>query len=369
MIIGILKEIKRNEYRVGMVPAGVRAVVESGHRVILETAAGEGSGISDDEFRRVGAEVKESADAVFSQAEMIVKVKEPLPEEWDLLNEGQILFTYLHLAPSLDLTRALLTKKVIGIAYETVQLPDGSLPLLEPMSEIAGKLSVQVGAYCLQREHGGGGILLGGVPGVKPASVVIIGGGTVGMNAAGVALGMGARVTILDVNIGRLRYLHNLFGDRLVTVASNKSNLEAATAGADLIVGATLVPGARAEKLITRPMLTRMRKGTVLVDVAVDQRGCCETSVPTTHDDPVFVVEGVLHYCVANMPSAVSRSSTFALTNVTLPYILKLADLGPTVALRFDVSLQKGLNVYRGQLVSEPVAKSLGLEYRHYDLN
>jgi len=363
MIIGVPREIKSNEYRVALVPAGVRTLVEKGHKVLVERAAGEGSGISDEEYRRVGAVVKGSVKAIFGEAEMIVKVKEPLPEEWVKLNEGQILFTYLHLAPSLELTKALLEKRVTGIAYETVQLPDGSLPLLEPMSEIAGKLAVQVGAYYLQRENGGSGVLIGGVPGVRAGNVVIIGGGTVGTNAARVASGMGARVTILDINIARLRYLTDIFSGRLVTIASNKSNIEATVAGADLVVGATLIPGAKAEKLVTREMLTRMRKGSVLVDVAVDQGGCFETSVPTTLDNPVFTVDGVIHYCVANMPSAVSRSSTFALTNATFPYVLKLADMGYREALRTDEALRKGLNVYKGKLVYAPVAKSLGLQY------
>jgi alanine dehydrogenase len=363
MIVGVPKEIKNNEYRVAMVPAGVRALVENGHRVIIEKSAGEGSGISDEEYLRVGAEVKESAQAVFAEAEMIVKVKEPLPEEYDLLNEGQILFTYLHLAPALELTKALLRRKVIGIAYETVQLADGSLPLLTPMSEIAGRLSIQVGAYYLQRENGGSGVLLGGVPGVRAGNVAIIGGGTVGTNAAKVALGMGATVTILDINIDRLRYLTDILEGKLVTMASNKSNIEAAVADADLVVGAMLIPGAKAKKLVTMDMLAKMRKGSVIVDVAVDQGGCCETTKPTTHADPVFTVDGVIHYCVANIPAAVSRTSTYALSNVTMPYVLKLADLGYKEALRRDNSLRKGLNVIDGKLVYAPVAESLGLQY------
>jgi alanine dehydrogenase len=298
---------------------------------------------------------------------LVVKVKEPIQAEWPLLNEGQVLFTYLHLAPALELTKILLEKKVIGIAYETVQLPDGSLPLLEPMSEIAGKLSVQVGACYLQRENGGSGVLLGGVPGIRPGNVVIIGGGTVGANAARVALGMGASVTILDINIERLRYLTDILNGRLVTIASSKSNVEAALVDADLVVGATLIPGAKAEKLVTREMLANMHKGSVLVDVAVDQGGCCETSVPTTHDNPVFVVDGVLHYCVGNIPSAVSRSSTFALTNATFPYVKNLAEMGYREALQTDETLKKGLNVYKGKLVYEPVAKSLGLQYTSLD--
>lgn len=363
MIVGVPKEIKNNEYRVALVPAGVRALVENGHRVLVEASAGEGSGISDEEYRRAGAEIRPSAQAVFGEAEMIVKVKEPLPKEYDFLNEGQILFTFLHLAPALELTKALLGKKVIGIAYETVQLADGSLPLLVPMSEIAGKLSVQVGAYYLQRENGGSGVLLGGVPGVSAGNVVIIGGGSVGTNAAKIALGMGASVTILDINIDRLRYLTDILEGKLVTMASNKSNIEAAVAGADLVAGAMLIPGAKAPKLVTREMLAGMRKGSVIVDVAVDQGGCCETTRPTTHENPVYEVDGVLHYCVANMPGAVSRTSTFALTNVTLPYVLKLADMGYQEAMQTDVPLRKGLNVFKGKLVYEPVAASLGLEY------
>jgi alanine dehydrogenase len=363
VIIGVPKEIKTNEYRVGMVPAGVRPLVEKGHHVLIEKAAGEGSGISDEEYQIAGAKIVDSVKKVFVEAEMIVKVKEPLPEEWGLLKEGQILFTYLHLAPAGELTKTLLEKKVIGIAYETVQLPDGSLPLLEPMSEIAGKLAIQVGACYLQKENGGSGILLGGVPGIKTGNVTVIGGGTVGMNAARVALGMGATVAILDINLARLRYLADIFNGRLVLLASNKNNVENAVSEADLVIGATLIPGAKAEKLVTRYMLNRMRKGSVIVDVAVDQGGCCETSVPTTHDDPVFTVDGVIHYCVTNMPSAVSRSATFALTNATFPYVLKLADYGLKEALTADEPLRKGLNVFEGMLVSAPVARSLGLQY------
>lgn len=363
MIIGVPKEIKNNEYRVAMLPAGARALIENGHKVLVERSAGEGSGISDEEYLQVRAEVRQAAKAIFEEAEMIVKVKEPLPQEYDLLHEGQMLFTYLHLASALELTKALLRQKVMGIAYETVQLADGSLPLLIPMSEIAGKLSVQVGAYHLQRDNGGSGVLLGGVPGVRAGNVVIIGAGTVGTNAAKVALGMGAAVTILDINIGRLRYLSDILEGKLTTLASNKSNIEAAVAHADLVVGAILIPGAKAQKLVTRDMIARMRKGSVIVDVAIDQGGCCETTRPTTFDDPVFIVDGVIHYCVANIPGAVPRTSTFALTNATLPYILKLAGLGYEEALRRDDSLRKGLNVFKGKLVCKPVAESLGLEY------
>lgn len=363
MIIGVPREIKNHEARVSLVPAGVKALVDSGHKVIVETSAGEGSGISDKEYLKAGAVIRRSATNIYAEAEMIIKVKEPLPQEYDLLGEGQILYTFLHLAPALELTKALLRQKVIGIAYETVQLEDGSLPLLTPMSEIAGRLSIQVGAYYLQKENGGSGVLLGGVPGVSAGNVTIIGGGTVGTNAAKIALGMGANVTILDINLDRLRYLDDILDGRAITLASNIDNIEVSVADADLVIGAILIPGARAPHLVTRDMIAKMRKGSVIVDVAIDQGGCIETSVLTTFEKPTFTVDGVIHCCVANMPAAVSRTSTFALTNVTLPYVLKLADLGYEKALRTDDSLRKGLNVFKGKLVYEPVAESLGLQY------
>lgn len=363
MIIGVPREIKNHEARVSLVPAGVKALVDSGHKVIVETSAGEGSGISDKEYLKAGAVIRRSATNIYAEAEMIIKVKEPLPQEYDLLGEGQILYTFLHLAPALELTKALLRQKVIGIAYETVQLEDGSLPLLTPMSEIAGRLSIQVGAYYLQKENGGSGVLLGGVPGVSAGNVTIIGGGTVGTNAAKIALGMGANVTILDINLDRLRYLDDILDGRAITLASNIDNIEVSVVDADLVIGAILIPGARAPHLVTRDMIGKMRKGSVIVDVAIDQGGCIETSVLTTFEKPTFTVDGVIHCCVANMPAAVSRTSTFALTNVTLPYVLKLADLGYEKALRTDDSLRKGLNVFKGKLVYEPVAESLGLQY------
>lgn len=363
MIIGVPKEIKNNENRVAMVPSGARTLVENGHRVIVEKSAGEGSGISDIEYLNVGAEIEQSTRTIFDEAEMIVKVKEPLPVEYGYFHPDQVLFTYLHLAPARELTQALLDKQIIGIAYETVQMPDGSLPLLEPMSEIAGKLSVQVGAHYLQKENAGNGVLLGGVPGVKAGNVLIIGGGTVGANAAKVSLGMGACVIIVDVNVNRLRYLTDVLEGKLVTMMSNKSNLEAYIEDADMVIGATLKPGARAEKLVTRDMLGRMRKGSVLVDVAIDQGGCFETSRPTTHENPVYTVDGIIHYCVTNMPAAVSRTSTFALTNATFPYILKLAEMGYKEAIKKDATLKKGLNIHKGDLVNEPVAKSLNLPF------
>jgi len=363
MIIGVPREIKNNEYRVSLVPAGVRALVENTHKVIVEKSAGEGSGISDEEYLDAGAVIRQSPGDIYKEAELIVKVKEPLPQEFDLLSEGQILYTFLHLAPALELTKALLRKKVIGIAYETVQLEDGSLPLLTPMSEIAGKMSIQLGCHYLQKENGGSGVLLGGVPGTNPGNVAIIGGGTVGTNAAKVALGMGANVTILDTNLDRLRYLDDILDGRAITLASNIGNIEVSVVDADLVIGAVLIPGARAPCLVTRGVIAKMRKGSVIVDVAIDQGGCVETSVPTTFDRPTFTVDGVIHCCVANIPGAVARTSTFALTNATLPYALKLADLGYEEALLSDSALRKGLNVFMGKLTNKAVAESLGLQY------
>ncbi len=367
MIIGVPKEIKNQEYRVALVPSGVHALVENGHKVLVQQGAGKGSGISGKEYVKAGAIIKKTAEEVFREADMIVKVKEPLPSEYELLHEGQILFTYLHLAPAPELARALLARKIIGIAYETVQLADSSLPLLMPMSEIAGKVSVQVGAHYLEKENGGSGVLLGGVPGVKAASVAIIGGGTAGTNAAKVALGMGANVTILDTNLNRLRYLSDIFGGKLTTIASNYHNIESAVVKADLVIGAILIPGTKAKKLVRRSMISRMRKGSVVVDVAIDQGGCFETSVVTTHAKPTYKVDGIIHYCVANIPGAVARTSTFALTNATFPYVLKLADLGFKEALRQDEALRQGLNVFKGKLTSKPVAESLGIPYTPYE--
>jgi len=363
MIIGVPREIKNNEYRVSLVPAGVRALVENTHKVIVEKSAGEGSGISDEEYLDAGAVIRQSPGDIYKEAELIMKVKEPLPQEFDLLSEGQILYTFLHLAPVLELTKALLRKKVIGIAYETVQLEDGSLPLLTPMSEIAGKMSIQLGCHYLQKENGGSGVLLGGVPGTNPGNVAIIGGGTVGTNAAKVALGMGANVTILDTNLDRLRYLDDILDGRAITLASNIGNIEVSVVDADLVIGAVLIPGARAPCLVTRGVIAKMRKSSVIVDVAIDQGGCVETSVPTTFDRPTFTVDGVIHCCVANIPGAVARTSTFALTNATLPYALKLADLGYEEALLSDSALRKGLNVFMGKLTNKAVAESLGLQY------
>ena len=362
MIVGVPKEIKTDEYRVSMTPAGVHELVSRGHKVLLEDLAGEGSGISNQDYLDQGAQIV-SRREIFAQSEMIVKVKEPLPEEYGLLREGQILYTYLHLAPAPELTQALLDRKVVGIAYETVQSPDGSLPLLIPMSEVAGRMAIHEGAKYLERENGGRGILLGGVPGVDPGHVVIIGGGIVGANAAKMAIGTGAQVTLLDVNLPRLRYLDDIHGSRLKTLMSNRVNLLESLRTADLVIGAVLIPGAKAPRLITREMLTLMQAGSVIVDVGIDQGGVFETSRPTTHSDPIFEVEGVIHYCVANMPGAVARTSTFALTNATFPYALALAEKGYQKALKEDPVLRAGLNICLGAVTHPEVAKALEKEF------
>jgi alanine dehydrogenase len=368
MIVGVPKEVKNHEYRVAMVPAGAKSLVADGHTVIVEASAGLGSGISDDEYVGAGALIRPTAEAVFAEADMIVKVKEPLPQEYPLLRRDQILFTYLHLAPAPELTRALLERGVVGIAYETVQLENGSLPLLTPMSEVAGRLSIQVAAHWLEKENGGSGVLLGGVPGTAPANVAIIGGGTVGTNAAKMALGMGANVTILDINLDRLRYLDDVLGGRLTVLASNDLNIERAVVEADAVIGALLVPGAKAKKVVTTSLISRMRKGSVVVDVAIDQGGCVEGAVPTTHQDPVIRVGGVTLFCVANMPGCVARTSTFALTNATFPYVSRLANLGYEAALKADPALAKGLNVLQGRLVSKAVADGVGMQCETYEI-
>ncbi|PIQ95317.1 MAG: alanine dehydrogenase [Nitrospinae bacterium CG11_big_fil_rev_8_21_14_0_20_56_8] len=362
MIIGVPREIKEDEYRVAMTPAGVHELKNHAHSVLIEEGAGVGSGLDDEQYRKHGAEIVDR-ERLFREAEMIVKVKEPLPSEYDLLKEGQILYTYLHLAPAPELTQALLKRKIIGIAYETVQLKDGSLPLLIPMSEVAGRMSIHEGAKYLERENGGRGILLGGVPGVDPGHIVILGGGIVGSNAAKMAIGTGASVTLLDVNLERLRYLDDLYRGRLRTIMSNRVNIIDSLEWADLVVGAVLIPGARSPKLITRDMLSYMRPGSVIVDVGIDQGGVLETSRPTTHSDPIFEVDGVVHYCVANMPGAVARTSTFALTNATLPYALALADKGYKRAFREDAALLKGLNLYKDLVTHPAVAEALNMEY------
>jgi alanine dehydrogenase len=363
VLVGLPKEIKDNEYRVGLVPAGVRALTDAGHKVVVERKAGEGSGFEDALYERAGATMLDTADEVWQQAEMIVKVKEPIKPEYPRMREGQLLFTYLHLAPDNELTEALLERKVSGVAYETVTDRRGTLPLLTPMSEVAGRMAVQVGAQYLERIAGGRGVLLGGVPGVPAARVVILGGGVVGTNAAKIAVGMGASVTIVDNNLDRLRELDDIFLSRITTLASSRYAIHEAVSHADLIVGAVLIPGAAAPHLVTREMLKDVPNGAVVVDVSVDQGGCIETTHPTTHSDPTFYVEGVLHYCVANMPGAVPRTSTFALTNATLPYVLKLARHGFVEAVTNDEGLNAGVNTYAGKLTYEAVAEAQNRDY------
>jgi alanine dehydrogenase len=363
MIVGVPKEVKDRESRVSVTPAGVHEYVKHGHTVLVETHAGEGSGISDADYAAAGARIISSHEDVFAGSDMIVKVKEPTAAEFQLLKRDQVLFTYLHLANEASLARTLIERNVQAVAYETVQLDNGPLPLLTPMSEVAGRMSIQVGAYYLQRTNGGIGVLLGGVPGVPGAEVVIIGGGIVGTNATQIALGMGANVTILDMNVDRLRYLDEILHGRINTQTSNAHVVAEAVARADLVVGGVLVAGARAPKLVTAEMVRSMRRGSVMVDVAIDQGGCFETSHPTSHSDPIFTVDGVIHYCVTNMPGAVPRTSTFALSNVTLPYGLALADRGLVGATLHDPALAKGVNVYNGQITHAGVAEALGLPY------
>jgi alanine dehydrogenase len=367
VIVGLPKEIKDNEYRVGLTPAGVRALTDAGHTVVVEKSAGEGSGFEDDLYERAGATILDSPDDVWAEGEMIVKVKEPIAPEYPRMREGQLLFTYLHLAPDQKQTEALLKNKVTGIAYETITDRKGTLPLLTPMSEVAGRMAIQVGATYLEKMNGGRGILLGGVPGVPAARVVIIGGGVVGTNSAKIAVGMGAHVTIIDNNLDRLRELDDIFLSKISTLASSAYMIHDAVSQADLIVGAVLVPGAAAPKLVTRSMLKDVQKGAVIVDVAVDQGGCIETTHPTTHSNPTYYVEDVLHYCVANMPGAVPRTSTFALTNATLPYALKLANKGFIDAISSDPGLKEGVNTYAGHLTYEAVALAQGLTYTPLD--
>jgi alanine dehydrogenase len=363
MLIAVPKEIKNNEFRVGLTPASVRELIGQGHQVIVETQASAGIGLTDDIYRTAGAEIVQTAEELFQRAEMIVKVKEPQPDECRMLREGQVLFTYLHLAPDPQQTRLLIESGVTAIAYETVTDHRGGLPLLTPMSEVAGRMSIQAGANCLEKVHGGSGVLLGGVAGVAPADVVVIGGGVVGTNAILMAMGMGARVTVLDRSLERLRALDMQFGSHLNTIYSTADMLEQYVLNADLVIGAVLVPGASAPKLVTREMLKGMRPGSVLVDVAIDQGGCFETSRATTHAEPTFIVENIVHYCVANMPGAVPHTSTFALNNATLPFVSRLANSGCAKALAGDHNLLAGLNVHRGQVTYEAVAQSLGYPY------
>ncbi len=364
MKIGVPKEIKAQENRVALTPAGVDTLVRAGHEVYIENGAGSGSGFSDEEYGKAGAKMLKTPAGVFDAADMIIKVKEPLPAEYDLFRENQILFTYLHLAPDPGQTEALLRKKVIGIAYETVQLANGTLPLLCPMSEVAGRMSVQIGARMLESISGGRGILMGGVPGVEKAKVAIVGGGNVGTNAARMAYGMGAQVTVLDISGARLAYLDDVFEAHVNTLVSNSYNIENAVREADLVIGAVLIPGAKAPKLVKEYMVKQMKPGSVLVDVAIDQGGSIETiDRITTHEDPFFIRYGVVHYSVANMPGAVPRTSTFALTNATLPYASRIANMGAEAAMKADPALLKGLNVYKGALTNKPVSDTQKLTY------
>lgn len=363
MIVGVPKEIKTNEQRVALTPIGVRELVEAGHGVVIEKSAGEGSSIHDAEYEAQGATIVPSAGEVFGEADMILKVKEPQASEVEMFRPGQVLFTYLHLAAYPDLAAALRQKGVVAIAYETVQLPDRSLPLLAPMSEIAGRMATQVGAYFLESVQGGRGILLGGVPGVQPAKVVVIGAGMAGFNAAAIAAGMQAEVVVLDVDLGKLRHIDSLYAGRIVTISSNRLNLEKQVLGADLVIGTVLVPGGSAPKLVTEEMVGNMRRGAVMVDVAIDQGGCFETSHETTHENPVYEVHGVLHYAVGNIPGAVPHTSTYALTNATLRYVLTVAEAGAAGAVSSHPELALGVNVVGDQVCHPAVAQSLGAAY------
>ena len=366
MKIGVPQEIKVHEYRVGLVPAGVRELVNAGHTVVVQSGAGAGIGFGDTDYKAAGASIASTAADVFASADLIVKVKEPQLAECRMLKPGQVLFTYLHLAADKAQAQALIDSGATAIAYETVTAIDGSLPLLTPMSEVAGRMSVQVGASSLQKANGGFGVLLGGVPGVPPAKVVVLGGGVSGTHAAEMAVGLGADVTVVDRSVKRLRELSALYGNRLKTAYSTTHTIEELVRDADLVIGAVLIAGAAAPKLVTRAMVKSMKSGAVLVDIAIDQGGCFETSRPTTHAEPTYVVDGVIHYCVTNMPGAVPRTSTFALTNATLPYVRSLADLGWRAALARDAGLARGLNVHAGQITHEAVAKALQFNYQAF---
>jgi alanine dehydrogenase len=363
MIIGVPKEIKDHEYRVSLTPEAVRTLRHAGHEVLLEPSAGEGSGYADEHYRQAGARLAASKEALFKEAALILKVKEPQLSEICLFRPGQVLFTYLHLASSAELTKALLESGVVAIARETVEAKDGTLPMLKPMSEIAGRMSVQVGAHYLEVTHGGSGLLLGGVPGVEPARVVVLGAGTVGRAATRIAVGMGAQVTVVNLDIEQLRYLDDLYQGRIVTRASTQAAIEETVVTADLLIGAVLLPGAKAPKLVSRALVRKMKPKSVIVDVAVDQGGCVETSRPTTHSEPTYTMEGVLHYCVANMPGIVPRTSTQALINATLPYVLTLASSGVDAAVRADAGLAKGVNLSQGKVTCRGVAEAHGLRF------
>lgn len=364
MIVGVPKEIKADEYRVAMLPVGVEELARAGHRVLIQSGAGLGSGISDAQYAQHGAEIVESAAEIYRRAELIVKVKEPLPSEWPLLQPGQMIFCYFHFAADAALLEAMRRAGITAIAYETIQDKQGRLPLLTPMSEVAGRMSIQEGAKYLERPYEGRGILLGGVPGVLPAHVLILGGGVVGANAAKVAAGLGANVTILDINLDRLRYLDDVMPKNVTTLYSDRHTLSETLPLADLVIGAVLIPGARAPVLVRRSDLKVMKPGAVIVDVAIDQGGCTETSRPTTHSQPIYIVDEIVHYCVTNMPGAVGRTSSYALCNVTLPYVLQLANKGLDKAIRENEALRHGINVYRGQVTNPAVASTYGIEYQ-----
>jgi alanine dehydrogenase len=363
LIVGVPKEIKDHETRVGVTPAGAKALVDAGHKVLVQASAGEFSAFPDDEYLAAGADILPTAAQLWESSDLVVKVKEPVPQEFAYFRDGLALFTYLHLAPAPELTDCLLKKNVTGIAYETIHDKTGALPLLTPMSEVAGRMSVQVGAAYLQTEHGGRGLLLGGVPGVPPANVCVIGGGIVGTNAARMAMGFGAKVTIVDLNLNRLRELDDIFNGRLYTLASNSYNLSRAVQESDLVIGGVLIPGATAPKIVTRQMVSQMKKGAVIVDVAIDQGGCVETAHPTTHSDPSYTEYGVVHYCVTNIPAAVPHTSTLALTNATFPYVMKLAKHGIDAALRAEKEIHEGVNTYKGKLTYKAVADSQKKEW------
>jgi alanine dehydrogenase len=367
MIVGVPTEIKTREYRVGMIPAGVRILTSRGHTVLFQTGAGTGSGISDEEYVKAGAEIVRTKEEVWKRAEMIVKVKEPLPDEFPLMREGQLVYTYLHLAAAQELGQEMLKRKVDGVAYETIETVDGRLPLLQPMSAVAGRMATQVGAMYLEKEKGGKGVLLGGVPGVRRGRVAIIGGGVVGANAARIALGFGAQVTVLDINPDTLTYLDDIYQGRIHTLYSDPHTVEEAVKSSDLLIGAVLVAGARAPRLVTEAMVAKMEPGSVIVDVAVDQGGCVETCKPTTHDNPTYVVHGVVHYAVANMPGAVARTSTYALCNATIGYAKTLADHGLVKAAQQDKALVRGINTFRGHVPHKAVAEALGVEHRTFE--
>lgn len=367
MKIGVPKEVKIQEYRVGLVPAGVRELIQSGAKVSVQAGAGMGSGVTDEEYKKVGATIVPTAEAVWKDSEMIIKVKEPLPSEFNLIQNEQKIYTYLHLAVAPELVDILVDKKVAGIAYETIEDKKRSLPLLKPMSEVAGKMATQVGAFYLSKQSGGTGVLLGGVPGVRRGKVAIIGGGIVGMNACKIAVGMGADVFILDTNVDRLEYLDDIFGNQITTLKSHTQNIEEAVLDADLVVGAVLLPGAKAPRLVSREMVSKMKKGAVIVDVAVDQGGCVETCKPTTHENPTYVIDGVIHYCVANMPGAVANTSTFALTNATLGYAKRIIEDGLENVMKDDAGFKLGLNTYKGYVTYEAVAQALNKNYKSID--